>query len=250
MRSSSPITMPSTSASCIACSSISISAGIGPSLPSAVVAGVRDRGVVEELDDARRTPLPHRSGVAGARRPRRRAPSAGRACDRTTPARGRACSTKIARGMPCCSASFHAISVCTSTPSTADTTNSARSAACIAAADVADEIGVARRVEEVDLHAVELERRQRERHGDPPALLLGIEVADGRCRPRPCPVGGSPRRRGGAPRPARSCRRHRGRRGRRCGSWPSGTSSPSTPGFASWRFADSTNHARFRPVAR
>ncbi len=42
--------------------------------------------------------------------------------------------TKIARGSPRCSASFHAISVCTSTPSTAETTNSARSAAWIAAA--------------------------------------------------------------------------------------------------------------------
>ena len=78
--------------------------------------------------------------------------------------------------------------------------------------------------------AVELERRERERHRDPPPLLLGVEVADGRCRPRP-----GPRRvdragvRRAAPRPARSCRRRRGRRGRRCGSWPSGTSSPRTP---------------------
>ena len=47
-------------------------------------------------------------------------------------------------------------------------------------ADVADEVGVARRVEEVDLGAVELERRQRERHRDPAALLLGVEVADRR----------------------------------------------------------------------
>ena len=55
--------------------------------------------------------------------------------------------------------------------------------------DVADEVGVARRVEQVDLVAVELERRERERHRDAPALLLGIEVADRRCRPRPCPGG-------------------------------------------------------------
>ena len=45
--------------------------------------------------------------------------------------------------------------------------------------DVADEVGVAGRVEQVDLVAVELERRERERHRDPPPLLLGVEVADG-----------------------------------------------------------------------
>ena len=41
--------------------------------------------------------------------------------------------TKIARGMPRCSAIFQATSVCTSMPSTAETTNSARSAAWSAA---------------------------------------------------------------------------------------------------------------------
>ena len=82
--------------------------------------------------------------------------------------------------MPRCSASFHAISVCTSTPSTADTTNNARSAACNAAIDVADEVGVAGRVDHVDLVALELERGERERHRDVAALLFGIEVGDRR----------------------------------------------------------------------
>ena len=46
--------------------------------------------------------------------------------------------------------------------------------------DVADEVGVAGRVEHVDLVVVELERRERERHRDVAALLFGVEVADGR----------------------------------------------------------------------
>ena len=46
--------------------------------------------------------------------------------------------------------------------------------------DVADEIGVARGVDDVDLRAVELERRQCERHRDAAPLFLGVEVADGR----------------------------------------------------------------------
>ena len=55
--------------------------------------------------------------------------------------------------------------------------------------DVADEVGVAGRVEQVDLVAVELERRERERHRDPAALLLGIEVADGRAVLDPAQAG-------------------------------------------------------------
>ena len=54
--------------------------------------------------------------------------------------------------------------------------------------DVADEVGVAGRVDDVDLVAVVLERREGERHRDAAPLLLGIEVAGGRCwsstRPR------------------------------------------------------------------
>ncbi len=47
-------------------------------------------------------------------------------------------------------------------------------------AHVADEVGVSRRVEQVHLVPVELERRQRQRDRDPAALFLGIEVAHGR----------------------------------------------------------------------
>ena len=46
--------------------------------------------------------------------------------------------------------------------------------------DVADEVGVAGRVEHVDLVVFELERCERERHRDVAALLLGVEVAHGR----------------------------------------------------------------------
>ena len=45
--------------------------------------------------------------------------------------------------------------------------------------DVADEVGVARGVEHVDLGALDLERRERERHRDPAPCLLGVEVGDG-----------------------------------------------------------------------
>ena len=43
--------------------------------------------------------------------------------------------------------------------------------------DVADEVGVARRVDEVDLVVAPLERCQRQRQGDAAALLLGVVVA-------------------------------------------------------------------------
>src|SRR5581483_7879671 len=45
--------------------------------------------------------------------------------------------------------------------------------------DVADEVRVPGRVDEVDLVAVDLERRERHRQRDVPALLLGVEVRDG-----------------------------------------------------------------------
>ena len=133
--------------------------------------------------------------------------------------------------MPRCSASFHATSVCTSTPSTAETTNSARSAACSAATTSPTKSAYPGASSRLTLWPSSSNGRERERHRDPAALLLGVEVATRSSRPRPCPGGGSRRRRRAAPRPARSCRRRRGRRGRRCGSWPSGTSSPTTPGM-------------------
>ncbi len=95
--------------------------------------------------------------------------------------------------------------------------------------DVADEVRVARCVEHVHLVAVELERRERERHRDARAAAPRGRSRRQWCRPRPCPCGSSLRWRRGGPRPARSSRRRRARRGRRCGSWPSGRSSPTTP---------------------
>src|SRR5205085_2557893 len=46
--------------------------------------------------------------------------------------------------------------------------------------DVSDEIRVSGRVEQVDLVAVELEGRERERHRDGPPLLLRVEIRNGR----------------------------------------------------------------------
>ena len=45
--------------------------------------------------------------------------------------------------------------------------------------DVADEVGVARRVDDVDLVALVLERGDRQRHRDAAAGLFGVEVGDG-----------------------------------------------------------------------
>ena len=45
--------------------------------------------------------------------------------------------------------------------------------------DVAHEVGVARGVDEVDLVALPLERRDGQRERDAPLLLLGVEVAHG-----------------------------------------------------------------------
>ena len=45
--------------------------------------------------------------------------------------------------------------------------------------DVGDEVGVARRVEHVDLDALVLEGGDAERRGDPPPGLLGVEIGDG-----------------------------------------------------------------------
>ena len=46
--------------------------------------------------------------------------------------------------------------------------------------DIGDEVGVARRVDDVDLDAVGLERGEGQGDGDVPPLLLGVEVADSR----------------------------------------------------------------------
>ena len=54
---------------------------------------------------------------------------------------------------------------------------------------VADEVGVARGVDQVDLVALPLERGQREREAEAPLLLLGIEVGHTWCRLPPAPPG-------------------------------------------------------------
>ena len=87
---------------------------------------------------------------------------------------------KTMRGMPSSAASRQIASACTSTPSTALTTKTARSTTRRAACDVADEVGVAGGVDQVDLVALPLERGHRQRQRDAPALLLGVVVGDGR----------------------------------------------------------------------
>ena len=75
----------------------------------------------------------------------------------------------------------------------------------------------------------DFERRERERHRDAPPLFLGIEVGDRRAVLDPAePVGGAGREQQRLGQ-GRLARRRRGRPGRRCGSWPSGRSSPRTP---------------------
>ncbi len=59
--------------------------------------------------------------------------------------------------------------------------------------DVADEVGVARCVEHVDLVVLDLERRERERHRDAAALLLGVEVTDRRAVLDPAQADDRPR---------------------------------------------------------
>ena len=67
-------------------------------------------------------------------------------------------------------------SVWTSTPSTALTTNTARSATRRAAVDVRHEVGVAGTVEDVDLVALELERGEGRGNRDAALDLLGVEI--------------------------------------------------------------------------
>ena len=88
--------------------------------------------------------------------------------------------------------------------------------------DVADEVGVARGVDQVDLVAVELERRDGERDRDVAPRGLGVEVADGGAvldPPGPRDRPGMEQERLGE---RGLARRRRARRGRRCGSWSVG----------------------------
>jgi hypothetical protein len=81
---------------------------------------------------------------------------------------------KIMRGTPSRAASRQIAVVCTSTPSTehGQVDDPKRRE------HVADEVGVARRVDQVDLVALPLERRDRQRQRQAALLLLGLVVAD------------------------------------------------------------------------
>ena len=137
--------------------------------------------------------------------------------------------TNTRRGMPSAAHRRHAASVPTSTPSTALTTSTARSATARAALDLAGEVGVAGSVEEVDLvrrrlaggrvGRLPLERGdgQGDRHLALDLLRLG--VTDGGALVGAPRLVGARRPGRAAPRRARSCRYRCGRRGRRfvCG---------------------------------
>ena len=87
--------------------------------------------------------------------------------------------TKMARGRPASTASSQATSVWTSTPSTADTTTMTASTARIGRSQVADEVGVAGRVQHVDLHAVPFDGAIESETRDALALFVGIVVGHG-----------------------------------------------------------------------
>ncbi len=97
--------------------------------------------------------------------------------------------TKIARGRPASTASSQAYSVWTSTPSTAETTTITASAARTARAQVADEVGVARGVEDVDLRVLPLDGRHRRARRRSPRAVRRDRGRRRCCRPRPCPSG-------------------------------------------------------------
>ena len=137
--------------------------------------------------------------------------------------------TKNMRGRPRSAASRQATSVCTSTPSTALTTITARSATSRAVWSVGDEVGVAGRVEEVDLVAVELEGGEGQGQRDAPLHLLGVEVGGGVAVLHPSlAVDGARAEQEGLGQ-ARLPGSAVARRGRRCGSGREGSSSRAAP---------------------
>ena len=178
MRSSSPMTMPSMSESWIACSSISISAGIAPSVPVALPSRVGDRRVVQQLDDSRELRL-----FADGELQRRDARAeqllqlVERALERRTFAielvdEERAADAALLRELPR-DFGLHLDAFDGRHDEQREVGGMERSG------DIADEVRVAGRVEHVDLVAVRFERRERKRHRDAAPLLLGVEVADG-----------------------------------------------------------------------
>ena len=82
---------------------------------------------------------------------------------------------------------------------------------------LADEVGRAGGVEQVDLDARVLERQQRQAHRPLQASSRSARCRWWWCRRRPCRPGGSCRCGPAAPRPAWSCRHRSDRRRRRCG---------------------------------
>ena len=80
--------------------------------------------------------------------------------------------------MCCASAIFQMISVCTSMPSTAEITKTARSATASDGGDLADEVGKAGRVEQVDLVVPPRELRQSQAHREALLALLRVVIQD------------------------------------------------------------------------
>ena len=180
MRSSSPTTMPSTSASCTACSSVSISSGTGPSVPFGAPAVYVTATSFKQVDDAATgrasSPIGSCSGATPAPNFAFSSSSV-----RENDARSRSSLfTKIARGQAALfgqlprDLGLHLDALDRRHDEQREVGGLDRGG------DVADEVGVPGRVEHVDLVVLELERRERERHRDVAALLLGVEVADGR----------------------------------------------------------------------
>ena len=177
MRSSSPTTMPSMSASWIECSSISISGGIG-------TLGARRR---------------RRSAPRGRRGGRRRRGSSASSpigsCSGATPAPNLSLSWSRVRANDARSRSSLLTKIAAREPELVghaphdlglhlDALDRGHHehrevGGTQRGGDVADEVGVPGGVDHVDLVAVVLERGDGQRHRDPPPRLLGVEVGDG-----------------------------------------------------------------------
>ena len=192
MRSSSPTTMPSIERVVDECSSISISGGIGPVGRLAV--DVVHRVVVEQLDDAVERRLRRRSGSCSGATP---APNfvlelVERAGERRPLAvelvhEDRAREPELLGHAP------HDLGLHLDAFDRGDHEHR-EVGGTQRGGDVAHEVGVAGRVDHVDLVAVVLERRQRERHRDAAARLFGVEVGGGAAVLDLSRGGGSPRR--------------------------------------------------------
>ena len=125
--------------------------GSSPRFPARRTVGVRDRGVVEQVDDAARARLPRRSGAAAARRPRRSS-SFNWSSVRENDARSRSSLlTKMARGMPTFFGELPRDLGLHLDAFDAGDDEHREVGGVERGGDVADEVGVARRVEQVHL---------------------------------------------------------------------------------------------------